>query len=191
MAMAMAAGQAMAQGSGKLFFTTGAGTLKMRHSLGDVLKPALSFNSGLEATNKKNGFLQATADVNTLRYDQKIRDDNSSYLFQNTNSSLLMLGLNGGKNLWLNRRSFFSVYAGGGYLNIGEPRVTVQSPVIRQDVNRKRNVFGRAGSRFAYISPIPFLQFIYLDANWWTSPARVQGSALNGFSLFIGSRMSL
>lgn len=187
----IACSKLFAQQNNKLFFTTGVGAIKVRHILTDVLKPTIAFNSGLELANKKDWFLQGTVDFNSLRYDQRFKDENSPYLFQNTNSSLLMLGLNEGKNFSLGENSFLSGYIGGGYLNIGEPRVTLQNSVIKQDVIRETNIFGRVGARYGFKSPIKFLQTLYLDADWWTSPVKVQGSQFNGFSFFIGSRMSM
>lgn len=183
--------KSFAQENSKLFLTTGVGIIKVRHSLNDVLKPTFAFNSGIETTSAGHWFLQGTIDFNSLKYDQKLKDNNSPYLFQNTNSSLLVLGINGGKDFIINDRCFFSGYFGGGYLNIGEPRVTLQNAIVTQQVTRERNIFGRAGTRIAYNSPIRFLQKIYLDANWWTSPVKVQGSQLNGFSFFLGTRMGM
>jgi hypothetical protein len=180
-----------AQDSSRLYFTTGIGVIKVKHSLRNVLKPSVAFNSGLELRNKHNWFIQGTVDFNTLKYDQKIKDDNSPYLFQNTNSSLLMLGLNAGKNFRVSDKWFVSGYIGGGYLNIGEPRVMLQNAVVKQDVIRNSNVFGRAGTRIAFRSPIKFLQTIYLDGDWWTSPVEVQNSKLNGFAFYIGTRMGM
>ena len=189
--IALVLNQTYAQQSSGLFFTTGVGVIKVRHTLRDILKPTVGLNSGLELTNKQNWFLQGTLDFNTLKYDQKLKDGNSPYLFQNTSSSLLMLGLNGGKNFKLSDNSFLSAYVGGGYLNIGEPRVTITNSVITQNVIRQRNIFGRGGTRYAFKSPIKFLQTLYIDANWWTAPVKVQGMQLNGFSFFITSRMSM
>jgi hypothetical protein len=180
-----------AQQNNKLFFTTGVGVIKVRHTLRDVLKPTVGFNSGLELINKQNWFLQGTLDFNTLKYDQKLKDENSPYLFRNTNSSLLMLGLNGGKNFKLSDNSFISTYIGGGYLSVGEPRVTIQNSVITQNLIRQGTIFGRGGTRYAFRSPIKFLQTLYIDANWWTAPIKVQGMQLNGFSFFITSRMAM
>jgi hypothetical protein len=183
--------QTFAQQSNKIFFTTGVGAIKVRHTLRDILKPAVGFNSGLELTNKQNWFLQGTLDFNTLKYDQKFKDENSPYLFQNTTSSLFMLGLNGGKNFRLTDNAFLSAYVGGGYLNFGEPRVTIQNSVVTQNNIRQGNIFGRGGTRYAFKSPIKFLQTLYIDANWWTAPIKVQGMQLNGFSFFITSRMAM
>jgi hypothetical protein len=186
------AANCFAQDSSRVFFTTGIGAIKVRHTLRHTLKPSVAFNSGLELTNKKHFFGLLTADFNTLKYDQQIKDMHSPYLFQHTNSSLLMLGLNGGKNFYFdNKRWFVSAYAGGGYLNIGEPRATLVNNIITQEITRKGQIFGRGGSRVAYKTKIRFLQTIYLDADWWTSPVTVQGAKLNGFGFFIGTRMGM
>jgi hypothetical protein len=182
----------LSQDSSRIFFTTGVGIIKAPGSLSKVFKPSIAFNSGIEAVNKKNWFLQATLDFNSLKYNQRIKEDGSPYLFHNTNSSLVMLALNGGKNFPISRKWFASAYAGGGYLNVGEPRLTaVTDNTIRQEVSRRGGVFGKAGTRIAYRSPIKFLQTIYFDGAWWGSPVTVQGSKLSGISLFVGARMSM
>lgn len=180
-----------AQESGKLFFTTAFGLINPQGKFGDAIQSTLAFNSGVEMALKKNWFAQAVFDFNALKYDQQIRDDNSPFLFQNTNSSLLLLGLNGGKNVpFKNPKWFASFYGGGGYLNIGEPRITVDlvSSIAKQDVARESNVFVRGGSRLAYKTKSNFFQTIYLDASYWASPAKVQGGRVNGFSFYIGTR---
>lgn len=183
----------VAQDSNRIFFTTGAGIIKSPGSLSKVFHPSIAFNSGIEAVNKKNWFLQATVDFNSLKYNQRIREDGSPYLFHNTNSSLVMIALNGGKNFPIqNSKWFASAYAGGGYLNVGEPRlINITENKIRQEVSRRGGVFGKLGSRIAYKSSIKFLQTIYLDGAWWASPLNVQGSKFSGISLFIGARMSM
>lgn len=180
-----------AQESGKLYFTTSFGLISPRGKFSDAIKSTLAFNSGVEMALKKNWYAQAVFDFNALKYDQQIRDNNSPFLFQNTNSSLLLLGLNGGKNiLFKNPKWFVSLYGGGGYLNIGEPRVTVNlsSGIARQEVARESNVFARGGSRLAYKTKSSFFQTIYLDASYWASPVRVQGGRVNGVSFYIGTR---
>jgi hypothetical protein len=180
-----------AQDTSRLYFTTGIGVIKVKHVLRDVLKPSVAFNSGIELRHRKNWFIQGTVDFNTLKYDQKVRDESSPYLFQNTNSSLIMLGLNGGRNFPLNKNWFVSAYAGGGYLNIGEPRVTVKNTIVTQEVIRNSSIFGRAGGRIAFKSPIRFLQTIYVDAEWWTSSVKIQNFRLTGLAFFVGTRMSM
>jgi hypothetical protein len=104
-----------------------------------------------------------------------------------------MVGLNAGKNFPFGGNKWFaSVYTGGGYLNVGEPRLIASTEeIIRQEVSRMGGVFGKAGSRIGYSTKIKFLQTVYLDGSWWTSPLAVQGAKLNGASLFIGARMSM
>ena len=181
----------LAQENGKLFFTTSFGLINAQGKFANAFKSTLAFNSGVEMSLKKNWFAQLVFDFNALKYDQQIRDANSPFLFQNTNSSLLLLGLNGGKNIYFkNPKWFTSVYAGGGYLNIGEPRVTVDNitNIARQEVARESNVFGRAGARLAYKTKSNFFQTLYFDASYWASPAKVQGGNINGFSFYIGTR---
>lgn len=180
-----------AQESGKLFFTTAVGSINPTGRFKDAVQSTLAFNSGVEMALKKNWYTQVVFDFNALKYDQQIRDGNSPFLFQNTNSSLLLLGLNGGKNIFLkNHKWFISFYGGGGYLNIGEPRVTVDlvSSIAKQDVARESNVFARGGSRLAYKTRSNFFQTVYFDVSYWTSPATIQGGRVNGISFYIGTR---
>lgn len=185
--------EAMAQDSSRVFVTTGAGIIKSPGAVGKVFHPSIAFNSGLELVNKHNWYLHGTLDFNTLKYNQQVKEDGSPYLFQNTNSSLVMVAANAGKNYpFRNRKWFASAYLGIGYLNLGEPRlVNVHDNIIRQEVVRKGGIFGKAGTRIAYKTAISFLQTIYFDGSWWTSPLEAQGSKLNGFSLFLGARMSM
>lgn len=182
-----------AQDSTRAFITTGAGLIKSPGSLSHVLHPSIAFNSGIELVNKKNWFIQGTLDFNTLKYNQRIKEDGSPYLFKNTSSSLFMAAINGGKNFHFGHNKWFaSVYTGGGYLNIGEPRLIDQTEnTIKQEVSRKGSVFAKAGTRFGYKTKIKFLQTIYVDGSYWRSPLSVQGSKLSGVSLFLGARMSM
>lgn len=179
-----------AQQPGKLFFTTSFGLINPLGYFGKAVKSTLAFNSGVELSQKRNWFSQAVFDFNALKYDQQIRDINSPFLFQNTNSSLLLLGLNEGKNIPLKDKFFISFYGGAGYLNVGEPRVNVDvnSAVVKQVVARESNVFGRIGSRLAFKTKSDFFQTIYMDASYWLSPAKVQRGQVNGFSFYIGTR---
>jgi hypothetical protein len=166
-----------AQENGKIFFTTSFGLINAQGKFGNAFKSALAFNSGVELSMKRNWFGQLVFEFNALQYDQQIKDNNSPFLFHNTNSSLLLLGLNGGRNLPFKYPEWFiSLYGGGGYLNIGEPRVTVDlaTNIARQNVRREGNIFGRAGSRLAYKTKSNFFQTLYFDAFYWFSPAKVQ-----------------
>ncbi len=176
----------------KFLFTTGIGLIKSPGGLSKVLHPSVAFNSGLEYTGKTNWFAQLTLDFNSLKYDQRKLDEGSPYLFQRTSSSLIQGALSGGYNIFLGKKWLISPYAGGGYLNIGEPRLVMKDDVIfRQEVTREGGIFGKAGARFGYKTKIKFLQTIYLDASWWQSPVEIQGAQLQGLSLFVGTRMSM
>lgn len=181
-----------AQDSKGIFFTTGAGLIKSPGSLSKVFHPSVAFNSGLEIVSKKDWFAQGTLDFNTLKYNQRIKENGSPYLFQNTVSSLFMVAISGGKNFHFGHNKWLtSVYTGGGYLNIGEPRlVNVTEAIIKQEVSRKGNVFGKVGTRVGYKTKIKFLQTIYFDGAYWRSPLNIQGGKLSGVSLFLGLRMS-
>jgi hypothetical protein len=184
-------GSTIAQDTSKLSFTTGVGILKPNSSLGTVLQSGVAFNSGVELALKKKFFVQATFDFNTLRYDQRVTDG-SPFLFQNTNSSLLMIGVNGGKNFSFNKHWTISGYSGAGYLNIGEPRASVlDGRIIKQSIKRTGGVFGRAGIRVAYNTGSKLLHTLYADVNGWTSPAEVQGLNVSGLGFFVGTRMPM
>ena len=140
------------------------------------------------------GAVALVAGTRDRKRDQRNLDANSPYLFQRTSSSLIQGAVSGGYNIYLGRKNkwLLSPYAGGGYLNIGEPRlVRKEENVFRQQVIRMGGIFGKAGYRVGYKTKIKFLQTIYLDASWWQSPVTVQGARLQGLSLFIGTRMSM
>ncbi|MDP3666995.1 MAG: hypothetical protein Q8R50_09975 [Sediminibacterium sp.] len=182
------------QEKGKIFFTTAVGLINAQGNFGKAFKSTVTFNSGVELAMKNNWFGQFVLDFNALKYDQKIRDANSPFLFQNTNSSLLLLGINGGRNIYFkNTKWFTSFYGGGGYLNVGEPRVTVDllSNIAKQDAVRKSSIFARGGTRLAYKTRSSFFQTVFVDGSYWISPAKVQGGNVSGFSFYIGTRFGV
>lgn len=181
-----------AQDDGKVFVTTGAGIIKTPGSLHNVFKPSIAFNSGIELVNKTNWFLQGSLDFHTLKYNQQFKEDESPYLFVNTTSSLVQIAVAGGKNFHFSNKWFASLYSGGGYLNVGEPRLVDHADnIIKQKVSRKISVFGKAGTRVGYKTKSKLLQTIYFDGAYWASPLTIQGSRLSGVSLFLGARMSM
>jgi len=183
-----------AQKSGKILFTTSVGVINGQGNFGKAFKSTVAFNSGVELTMKNDWFGQFVFDFNALKYDQQIRDASSPFLFQNTNSSLLLLGINGGKDFHFhNKKWFTSIYGGGGYLNIGEPRITIDNTLnlAKQDNVRKNSVFARVGTRLAYITKSSFFQTVYIDGSYWTSPAKVQGGTVNGLSFYLGTRFGI
>jgi hypothetical protein len=186
--------QASAQDSSKIFFTTAIGLIDAQGKFGNAFKSSIAFNSGIEITYKKDWYAQLVLDFNALKYDQQFRDAESPLLFQNTNSSLLLIGLNAGRNIQLKSPKWFtSVYAGGGYMNLGEPRVIVDAvtDVAKQESIRENNIFGRVGSRIGYRTKSKFFQTLYIDGSYFFSPAKIQGGKVNGISLFLGTRFGV
>lgn len=183
-----------AQEKGKIFFTTAFGLINAQGKFGDAYKSTITFNSGVELALKNNWFEQFVLDFNALKYDQQIRDNNSPYLFTNTNSSLLLLGSNFGRNIYLkNKKWFTSIYGGAGYLNVGEPRlnVDINSFIAKQEVVRVGSIFTRVGTRIAYKTKSSFFQTIFLDGSYWISPIEVQNGKVNGISFYIGTRFGV
>ncbi len=186
--------QAQTSNDNKLHLTTGVGVNMIQGVLGKTFRSTVAFNSGVEKTFPHHWFGQAEVNFNTLRYDQQVKDENSQYLFQNTNSSLLMLGINGGKDfLFGNSLWFGSAYIGTGYINIGEPRISVDeiNEIVVQSVVRKGGILGKVGGRIGINTRSRFLQTLYIDGSYWTSSLRTQERSVNSFSLFIGMRMTM
>jgi Outer membrane protein beta-barrel domain len=182
-----------AQDSTKFYIFSGVGMINGQGEFGKSIKPSLGFNSGVELKLKHHLFCQFSIDFNSLKYNQQKTDNNSPYLFQNTSSNVLMLGANFGYNFnkttdkWL-----ASVYLGSGFLNIGEPRITLKNAnTIVQSTVSQSNIFGRTGARFGYKTSSTFFQTLYLDFGYWTSPATVQNGKVQGISLLIGTRITM
>jgi hypothetical protein len=182
-----------AQDTTKFYIVSGVGVLNGQGIFGKSVQPSIGFNSGVGFKLKQNLSGLATIDFNSLKYSQQNIDDNSPFLFQNTSSSLLMIGAHVGNDFHI-RHSKWSVftYLGGGYLNIGEPRVQFENAnTIVQNVVRQSNVFGRGGLRLGYKTSSAFFQTLYLDASYWASPANVQGGPIKGVSLYFGTRIAM
>lgn len=192
-AMILVATGGVAQDSSRIHFTTGVGVNKIKGSLGNTFRSTIAFNSALEVALGKNWFAQAELNFNTLKYDQQKKADNSSYLFRNTNSSLLLIGLNGGKDFFLTRSWFISAYTGGGFISVGEPRISVDEDnrIVTQTIAARTGIFGKGGARAGYKTRSKIFQTLYIDGSYWTSTVKTQGNTLRGLSLFAGMRMSM
>jgi hypothetical protein len=182
-----------AQDSSKLYFYSGIGLISGQGVFGKSVKSSLAFNSGLEFKLKNRFFCQASIDFNALKYNQQNLDANSPYLFQNTSSTLLLVGANLGYNFtqpsdkWL-----ISAYLGTGYLNIGEPRITLsKTNIVTQSTASQANIFGRGGARIGYKTKSAFFQTLYADFTYWTSSTTVQAGNVQGISFLVGTRMGL
>lgn len=180
-----------AQDSSRVFVATGLSLTGLTGKLGTVLKPAVEFSSGLELVLPNRWFLQGTLDMAGLKYDQQKRDEKSAYLFQNTTAGLLMIGLNGGRHFNLTKVFSISGYAGGGYLGLREPRISLAHNIATQEEETRRDVFGRMGAKFSIQTGIKFLQLIYVDGNIWRAPLSVQGYRVNGFTVVVGAKVGM
>jgi hypothetical protein len=182
-----------AQDTTKLFFTTSIGLLKPTSTFSNAYKNSLALNSGVEYKFSKHYFAQFVLDFNAVKYSQQVKDGNSTYLFQNTSSSVFLAGFNVGRNLPISFSGnlFISPYVGIGYANIGEPRLLLNNSndIINQEVTRMQGVFERAGTRLAFKTKSRVIQTIYIDASYWTSNIRVQQSNPKAFSFLVGTRV--
>jgi hypothetical protein len=181
-----------AQDSSKMFFTTSVGILSPLSKFSNAYKTSLALNSGIEYKFSKKYFLQFVLDFNAVNYDQQIKDASSNYLFQNTSSSVFLVGLNVGRNININKSGslFVSPYLGLGYANIGEPRLTINNTtnVITQKVTRMEGLFTRGGLRLGYKTKSKVLQTIYIDASYWSANITVQDSKPQALSILVGTR---
>ncbi|WP_305952006.1 hypothetical protein [Emticicia oligotrophica] len=177
----------------KFYFTTSVGVIKGLSNFATVTKPSIGFNSAIEMNLKRHFYLQGTLDFNSLKYNQKQVDATSEYIFQDTNSSLLLIGMNVGKNITFSDSPFFtSFYIGTGFLNNSEPRVVRQiNHIVSQKNISHKSIFGRGGLRMGYQTKSKILQTLYMDTSYWTSPTQVQGGNIQGISFFIGTRYGI
>ncbi|OYU68227.1 MAG: hypothetical protein CFE22_00680 [Cytophagaceae bacterium BCCC1] len=183
----------IAQDSTKIFLTSSVGLLVPASKFSESYKQSLSLNSGIEYQFKRMFFIQLILDFNAVNYSQKVKDQNSNYLFQNTNSSVLLAGFNFGKNIPISKegRLAISPYLGIGYANIGEPRLTIDNNngIISQNVTRMQGIYSKAGLRVLFNTKSKFLQTIYLDSSYWLSNVSVQESTAQAKSFLIGTRI--
>ena len=184
---------AKAQDSSRIFFTSSAGFVVPQSTFARAYQNSLAFNSGIEYRLKKHYFIQFVLDFNAVKYNQQIKDKNSNFLFQNTNSSLLLAGLSVGKDFSLTHsgRLTVSPYVGAGYANIGEPRLTVNNAtgIIYQNVTRMKGAFARTGLRLLYDTRSKIFQRLYFDVSYWTSNVQVQESKAQALAFLVGTRI--
>ena len=102
------------QDSSRLCFTSAAGLLFPLKKFASSYTTSLAFNSGIEYKIWQSFYVQFLLDFNGVKYNQQIKENNSSYLFQKTTSSIFMTGLNIGKKFKLeaSKKAMISIYAG-------------------------------------------------------------------------------
>ena len=183
-----------AQQDNNLHLTTGAGINEVLGELGKTFKSTIAFNSGFERSFDKNWYGQLEFNFNSLRYDQRVKDEHSPYLFQNTNSSLFMIGLNWGRDFRFKSSPWFtSTYVGSGYLNIGKPRVNLDEStnIVTQSVVRRSGIIGKIGGRVGIKTSSALLQTIYFDGSYLNSSFKADGNTFRSLSFFIGMKMAM
>jgi hypothetical protein len=177
-----------------LHLTTGIGINSIQGELKNTFKSSFAFNSGFEKKLSKNWYGQAEVNFNTLKYDQQKKDENSPYLFQNTNSSLFILSLNLGYDFHFGQSPFFtSLYGGSGYINLGKPRITIDetTKIATQKIIRAGGITGKAGGRVGVNTNSLVFHTLYLDGYWLTSSVKSHGETFRNVSVFLGMRMAM
>jgi len=180
-----------AQDSSKFYFTTAVGIFAPVSSFSKAYENSLALNSGIEYQFSKHYFTQFVLDFNAVKYNQQLKDVNSAFLFQHTNSSIFLAGFNLGRNISMSKsgKFFASPYVGFGYTNIGEPRLTLKnSGIIEQNVTRMTGVYAKQGVRVGYRTASKVLQTIYVDVAYLSANIHVQDSSPQAFSFLAGTR---
>jgi hypothetical protein len=162
--------KSIGQDSTRFFFNSSAGILIPLSKFAKSYSSSPAVNSGFEYFLNKKYFIQGELGFNAVKYSQQIKDPNSVFLFQNTNSSVLMLGLNLGRKIRFspNAKVFLQPYLGIGYANIGEPRLLVDNnlKIIKQEVTRMQGIFTKVGNKFAYRTKSKVLQTVFIDTSY-------------------------
>jgi hypothetical protein len=185
---------AYSQTDKNIHLTTGIGVNNIQGELKNTFKSTVAFNSGFEKAFGKNWYAQVEFNFNSLRYNQRQKDDVSPYLYQNTSSSLFMINGNWGYDIRLGHSPwFYSIYAGTGYLNIGKPRVVVDdaSGIATQLMVRSSGILGKAGNRIGVNTNSTIFHTLYIDASWWTTSVKTEGERFSSVSVFAGIRMAM
>lgn len=185
----------VAQDSSKIFFSSSIGMFFPESDFAKSYKNSLALNSGIEYKLNKFYFAQFVLDFNAIKYNQQVKDANSDYLFQKTNSSVLLVGINLGRNIYFNKKAsvYLSPYLGIGYANIGKPRLKLDTTnkIIEQNVVRMQGLFTRQGIRFSIKTKFKFLQTLYIDGSYWSSKINIQNSNPRAIAVIVGTKMSL
>lgn len=180
-----------AQDTSHYFFTTAVGLFTPVSDFSKAYENSLAFNSGFEYQFSKHYFAQFVLDFNAVKYNQQVKDINSAYLFQHTNSSIFLAGLNLGRNISVSKsgKLFASPYVGFGYANVGEPRLSLKnSSVIEQVVTRMTGIYTKQGVRLGYSTSSKILQTLYIDVAYLSAYIHVQNSSPKAFSFLVGTR---
>ena len=163
---------ANAQDSSTIYFTTSVGIFSPVAAFSKSYNKSLTLNAGIEYRLGKNYFTQLVLDFITVKYNLQVKDVNSSYLFQNTNSSAFLAGINVGRNISItySGKLFISPNVGFSYASIREPRLNLidAGDIIKQEVTRMSGVYARQSLRVGYRKKSEILQTLYVDASYLT-----------------------
>jgi Outer membrane protein beta-barrel domain len=183
----------LGQDSTRFYFNSSVGLLNPVAKFAKSYSTSPAVNSGFEYFLTKKYFIQGELGFNAVKYSQQIKDPNSVFLFQNTNSSVLMLGVNVGRKIRFspNAKVFLQPYVGIGYANIGEPRLLVDNnlKIIKQEVTRMQGLFTKVGNKFAYRTKSKVLQTVFIDASYWNGYLTIQESKPQGLTVLIGTKV--
>jgi hypothetical protein len=179
---------------GKIHLTTGIGVNKIQGNLKNTFKSTVAFNSGFEKVFLRNWYGQLEVNFNTLKYDQQVRDNNSPYLFKNTNSSFFMISANWGYDFHFGKSPWFgSLYGGSGFLSLGKPRIVIDevNNIATQKIVRGNGIFGKGGGRIGVNTRSTTFHTLYLDGSWLTSSVKAEGAVFRNVAVFIGMRVAM
>ncbi len=178
----------------RFHLSSSVGVNKIQGPLNRTFRHSLAIHSGIERKIGRKWILAIDLGFNTIQYEQQKRDVHSEYLFKNTRSSFIVAGLNAGIQLLdSTSRLQCTPYLGAGYVNTGEPRVTVSvdEREVRQQVVRHGGLFGRLGSRFSFQTRSTILQTIFIDCSYWSSTIQLSDHRIRSVSIFTGMRMKM
>ena len=186
---------ANAQDSSKIHFSSSIGILIPLSSFSKSFENSLSLSSGIEYSLKNNYFLLGEIGFNSIKYNQQIKDNTSDFLFQNTNSMLIELGLKIGKNFKIKPIHRFSTspYLGLAYINFGEPRLVVDlnSKYIKQQINRTQGLSINLGTRVNYKPQVKFIENLFIDLTLFNSNIDLQNSKPQALTFKIGTKAKI
>ncbi len=182
-----------AQDSTRVHFSSSIGIFMPLSTFSKSYERSLSLGSGLEYLINKKCFLLGEVAFNAVKYNQQFRDKNSNFLFQNTNSSVISVGLNISRIVKFKPASAFSLspYVGLGYVNIGEPRlmVDIASQIAKQEVTRMQGVFTKVGTRIELKTNIIAIKNVFLNISYWNTNLQIQESKPKVLSLVLGTKV--
>jgi hypothetical protein len=175
----------------KTYITSAVGILVPISNFANAYEKSLALTSGFGYKLPRNLLLEFGFEFNAVKYNQVIIDANSSFLFKNTNSSILLAGVSLLQNVPLNtpKTFFLAPYIGTGYINIGEPRLKVDldKKTIDQSIRRMSGIYVKTGAKIIVKSKYKIAKTLFLDPSIWTSNINVQQSTARAFSIRVGT----